>query len=304
MSKGTTLNFKRRPGSFFVPFLALIGMNKHFHSERSFSKISAKWKGHKINEKHLEEFNNICRIDRKEDVSPIYPLTLIYPLIQRILCRKEAPLSMFRVLNNRIQLLQHQSLRIDDTFDIHCELTGYRIRPKGLEIYISSVLKTAETPVWQNIQTFYYRGKFGTPDEEYKPPMHDLIPDSEHIKTWFLPEGIGRRFSKISGDTNAIHYSKRWARMFGFERDFAQPLLVLGTSFQSLAHGGIKRALYMDVFLKGQLYYGRDIIIKGIVNKQNSRFDIYCGENPRPSMSGLLESVEEDKILEQGLTVT
>ncbi len=298
MSRSIHLNYHSRPSTIFSALLALLGSSKTFNNSHSIPEIKAKQERIKIRNKHLNNFNHICGINNSNAISLIYPFTFAYPLLQRILCHKEAPLSMFRVVNSRLQVLQHRPVDIDEILSLSCILKGHRIRPKGLEIYISSIVKADGEPVWENLQTFYYRGDFGAADLKYAPPLFEPIEDTCRTVKWYLPEGIGYDFAKISGDGNGIHYSKRWAHMFGFERDFAQPLLILAKAMEYLLKAGSTKPTYIDVILKGPIYYGKDVIIKSNSNKTDMRFDIFCKENSRPCICGKITSDQKSTIRE------
>lgn len=283
------LNFYKRPNGPIVPILALFGMNKWSRDGASFSTISAKWSGAKLTDKQLFQFNRLCNINHTQSTSIVLPLSFIYPLIQRILARREAPLSLFQVLNTRIQVFQHRAIRIDEMLDIACETRTPRIRPKGLELDITSTIKSGNETRWESVLTFYYRGQFGKSDESHKSLELDPIVGGDTIAQWFLSEKVGLRFARISGDWNGIHYSKRYAQMLGFERDFAQPLLVLAKVADYLIDVDSEERTALDVRLKGQLYYERKVTLKGATIDNDTRFDVYSEGNPRPSISGRIE---------------
>lgn len=295
------LIFNNRPSILVTSFLALLGISNSFSPEDPFPAISADWKNLYLDENHLKRFNSICDIKDDLSISPIYFLTLAYPLIQRILCQKSAPLSMFKVLNTRLQLLQFRPFRKNEPFSIHCHLNRFRVLPKGLEVYIHSLVNTHKQVIWENIQTFYYRGEFSEADKEYKIPGFDAIVDPERLDTWFLPEGIGFAFAGISGDGNPIHYSKAWAKVLGFERDFAQPLSVLANSLDRLNVTGESLSLYLDIILKGPVYYGKRIYLEKQTQLSGARFDVFYEGNQRPSMCGCFETVTEKTRLSEML---
>ena len=156
---------------------------------------------------------------------------------------------------------------------------------------LASTIKTGNDTVWENTNTFYYRGKFGETDKSFTPPTMDSMPELAQLADWFLPNGIGYRFSKIVGDNNGIHYFAPYARMFGFKRDFAQPILVLANSIRCLPSLDQDMPLQLDVVLKGPVYYNNNILIKRASKKNSHRFDIYCGEETRPSISCNLKNL-------------
>lgn len=284
--------FNKRPSTISTVLLALFGWSRKFDAEKPFPNITAQWKGVTVEKKHLITFNRLCGINDSAKLPLIYPFTLIYPLLQRILAHKEAPLTIFRTLNSRIQVLQHRRIGIDETLDIRCALVRHRIREKGLEIDIASVIEAAGEPVWENIQTYYYRGQFGAADAAYEPPEFEPIPEADLVAAWFLTAGVGLSFAAVSGDGNGIHYSKMYARIFGFERDFAQPLLVLAGSVERLLNADYDKAVSLDVSLKGPFYYERNIMLKKASIKDATRFDIYSEGNPRPCIEGKLRMFE------------
>jgi hypothetical protein len=296
MATSIDLIFKKQPSIMTTVFYALLGRSSKFDAQKPFPQITAQQKEVTIDKCRLDEFNRICGIKNCDKLPMIYPFALIYPLLQRMLARKEAPLSLFVVLNNRMQVLQRRAIGIDETLDIYCSIAGHRIREKGLEMDIVSVIKSNGTAVWENIQTFYYRGKFGAPDENYQPPhCEDIpIPDANETARWFLPAGIGRSFSKVSGDGNPIHYLKTYARLFGFKRDFAQPLLVLGSALTHLLRTGNDNAVSLDVALKAPIYYENNIILKSSAINDITRFDIYMEGNPLPCICGKLKICDKE----------
>jgi hypothetical protein len=290
MGKSIDLFYKKSPSIKATAFLALLNRSSRFDAEAPFPQITTQQKAVTIDRRKLDEFNRICGIKMSNKLPAIYPFALIYPLLQRMLARKEAPMSLFVVLNNRMQALQHRAIGIDETLDIYCSIAGHRIREKGLEMDIASVIKSNGIAVWENIQTFYYRGKFGAQDENYQPPHCEEIPvpDADETARWFLHAGIGHRFSKVCGDGNPIHYWKTYARLLGFKRDFAQPLLVLGSAFTHLLKDEGDR-ISLDISLKGPVYYENTVILKSKDINGTKRFDILCGDNPLPCICGALK---------------
>ena len=284
------LQYRKMPSFFFLgaPLYAFWGRSKVFHGKESIPPITVKLDRLEINRAHLSRFNKICNIKNRDKISLIYPITLVFPFFQRILCLRQAPLSMFNVLGKRIKIIQLRQICLDETLNIFCEISCVRIVSKGLEIDLSAVIGVAGETVWTATETFFYRGNFGEPDTNAENTAFESIPEAKVIARWFLPGGNGFRFARISGDGNGIHYSKLYARFFGFERDFAQPFLILGNAINHLMDNGNINAISLDVAFKGQFYYKRNVTIKGVKTNGSHRFNIYSEGNDRPCVIGIL----------------
>ena len=292
MTEAIHLRYKKMPLLSFlkVPLYAFWGKSKNFNGKESIPSISATLTRMEINRKHLSRFNKICNIKNSDELSLIYPITLAFPLFQRILSLKQAPLSMFNVLGKYLKIIQYREIGTDEKFDIFCEISSIRIVSKGLEIDLSAVIKIAEKTVWTATETFFYRGYFGEPDTNIEKVAFESIPDAKIIAEWFLHSGNCFRFARISGDGNGIHYSKFYARLLGFERDFAQPFLILGNTLKYLNNNEKNGTISLSVAFKGQFYYDKNVTIKGVEIDGGNRFDIYSDGNDRPCMSGILNN--------------
>jgi len=206
-----------------------------------------------------------------------------------VLARREAPLSLMKALNTRMKIVQHRPIAVGETCDVSCRLAAHRLVEKGLEVDLVCALGILGQIVWESTITFYYRGKFGAADRNDQPPQLESIADAPETARWFLPSGIGFSFARLSGDVNPLHFWKFYAKLSGFERDFAQPLLVLAETLSRLEAKHPSEKYQLDIAFKGPVYYGRDVILKSVENMLGERFDIYSAGNPRPCISGNLQ---------------
>lgn len=280
------LRFLRRPNALLSIALALYGISNDFKSSGQVPKIRAVWEDVKIDPDHLKDFGEVCGLpSHGEFLYPLYPQTFIYPLVLRVLGHKKAPLSVFRMLNTKLQVTSHRRIGVHEPLRIISETGPLRVLPKGLELDLTSSAQANHETVWESLQTFYYRGKFGNGNPSHSDqPELPPISEAKTVASWYLPDGIGFRFARISGDANGIHYSSLYARLHGFKRDFAQPLLILSKSLSCFSDFDPSRFRLLALF-KGPVYYKSNVSLKGISSGEGIRFDIYCEDNPRPSLS-------------------
>lgn len=291
MKPAIILNYKKIPMLFFLraPFYGLWGQSSVFQGKESIPAISVSVEGMKIDKAHLSGFNEICDVTDRDEISLIYPITLVFPFFQKILSMKQAPLSMFNTLGKHLKISRYRQIGVDESLDIVCEISDLHLVPKGLELVLNAVIKAAGEVVWTATETFFYRGDFGDPDTNVENIAFEPIPHAKVIAKWFLPGGNGFRFARISGDGNGIHYSKLYARLFGFKRDFAQPFLILGSAIRHVIDNDDRNVpISLSVAIKGQFYYEKDVVIKGAQMHGANRFDIYSQGNERPCMSGIV----------------
>ncbi|PKN19679.1 MAG: hypothetical protein CVU71_04710 [Deltaproteobacteria bacterium HGW-Deltaproteobacteria-6] len=283
------LVFTKAPSLLTIGLSILRGYRFSLDTAKPFPAMTARRHGIKPDAARLADFARICGIKTGESLPLVYPLTYIYPLVQIMLAHKEVPLSLLNTLNIRTQIIRYRPILPDETCDVCCRLARHRVLEKGLEVDIACALQIAGVTVWESTITFYFRGRFGSPEADFVPPQLEAIPDAPEIACWFLPAGIGFAFAKLSGDGNPIHFWKFYAKMLGFARDFAQPLLVLTKALSYLDEKPSRGKAHLDIAFKGPAYYGRNACLKAKENTQSERFDIYSEGNPRPCICGDLQ---------------
>lgn len=284
--KKIKLNFKKRPSFFNTLVKICLGRSYGFKPKKGIPEIIASWEKIKVNEKHLRGFNKICGINDSNEFPITYPLTLVCPLYLRILAQKKAPLSLFQALNTRCKIIQHRKIGVNEIMDIQSKLMDWRVVEKGLELDLYSAINIRDEIVWENTNTYYYRGRFGEADADFLYSKLEPIPDAEQLGKWFFPAGVGFKFARISGDTNGLHFMPRYSRMLGYKRDFAQPFLMIANSIEYLPDLEDSQAICLEAEIKGPIYYNSELSLKNLGTQEFNRFDVYCQDNPRPCLSG------------------
>ncbi len=282
------LTFNHKPSAMYTLWQAFRWRKSRFKAEEEMPVIHARRAGLRIEHRHLKAFYEICHIRPLPSLHILYSLTLCYPYMMRILCRREMPFSLFKVLNTRTSITMLRAIGPDEVFNIDCYNAPVRIISKGLEADIVSEIRVGGEKVWQSITTYFLRGRFGQGEKSHTPLRLAPIADAPVIKEWYLPAKDRFRFARVSGDTNGLHYGAPYARMQGFKRDFAQPIRIVAECVSSLPDVDMKRPVRLDFFLKGPVYYESTLVLKNKRMKDKNRFDLYCQGNSKPCISGEL----------------
>jgi len=283
MPANTHFRFEQRPSDLGL-FLTII---RHSRSQgrnpQDALSLRASWHDIAIDLRHLHAFHQACSLDAAAGISILYPMTLTYPLILRMLSSGTAPMPLFRALNTRMLMQQHRALKADDRPSIDAEVTAVRNVKKGLELDLQARMLVDGAPTWDCSMTFFYRAR-SNGSAAASPDAGMRVTRSDFHANWYLPSSGALRFGRLSGDTNPIHYGKFYAKAFGFERDFAQPLLVLGQAISRLPAPPADQGQQLEARLKGPVYYERNLKLQGERNANGICFEVYCEPNPKPSI--------------------
>jgi hypothetical protein len=306
------LTFTKAPTFFTIFSAAINSRSVPFDPQAPLVPITARRDGIIPNPEHLHKFGRICGFETSGRFPLVYPLTFIYPMVQVMLARREMPLLLSRMLNTRMRVIQQRHMDLNERMDASCQLAGHRMLEKGVEVDVYCTIAISAQVVWECMITFYYRGRFGTADpvrqafipcrnchfhgdtsvwitDEQSPAALDAIPDAPEIARWYLPSGSGLAFARLSGDFNPLHYWTGYAKILGFERASAQPLLVLAKTLSRLEAKHPTEQFILDIAFKGPVYYKSNVILKSLENSKSERFDIYCEGNPKPCICGKLQ---------------
>ncbi len=291
MTNLKTVQFNKKPSDLMTLLQAYRSRKSRFTSENDIPEIHVIRSDLKIDTEHLKLFNSICGIDTTLNLHIMYPFTLAYPYLMRILCRKEMPFSQFKILNIRNRITMFRQIKPDELFTIDCYNSAVRTVTNGLEFEFKAEIYSGIEKVWETTATYFNRGKFGTADPLYKTPRLDPAENPQIINQWFLDAENRFKFGRISGDTNGIHYSPLYAKMFGFKRDFSQPIRVTARCVSELPDHKADKPGILEFYMKGPVYYKSKLTLKNRKTDSSDRFDLYCEGNEKPCISAKLVAI-------------
>ncbi len=289
------LEYTKRPSLLPIYLGALPVQRKGLKPRENFPPMTSSLKSNKINIGHLNKF--LKYFDKNENCpTPLtYPLTLIFPLHMLILGHREFPLLYVRMMQIRNHIIQHRPIERTDIIDINCRILTQRRVVKGIEMDVVSIISVEGKPVWENLNTYFFPGRFGNPDNPS--PQSKIKPLSEKYEelVFSITSKGGFKFGLLTGDYNGIHYYSRYARMMGFERSFAQSYMSITKCLMHIPEFESKNQLKLDAMYKGPVYYNRPLTMKKSKINNGFRFDLYCEGNERPSVVGSLFDIKKDK---------
>lgn len=282
---------KKQPSMVYTIWQGLRNTGKNSSPEKHIPNLSIAWPGVCISPKHLQAFCRICDIPIDFPMPFLYPFTFAYPCMLRLVSQSVFPFSMFKMLHVRSQTTVYRPMSENDLLNITCTTSDQRQLIKGIEFDLQTCIRVHRETVWENTSTFFVRKKADVKESAFKPRRLTNIDHAEIIDKWYLPAKDRFGFARISGDSNGIHYSKRYAKMLGFQRDYAQPLRVAAKCIETLPRSMDHELIRLHLHYKGPVYYNNELTLKYQETEEGQRFDLFCEGNRKPCIRGMMEFI-------------
>ncbi len=226
----------------------------------SLPKLKICLKNVSANLKKLNEYRRVCGFPVSGSMPVTYPHILAFPLHMELLVNPLFPFPLLGLVHVRNDITQYRAIGNQEVLDIECELAGPTAVSKGLEFDIVTKVSVGGKLVWESVSTNLFRTKGDGSDKKDGEKKEDTF-SADNIDFWNVPENIGRRYAKVSGDTNLIHIHAVTAKLFGFPRAIAHGMWskarALGALDSQLPKGPFKVsvAFKLPVFLPNKVQF-------------------------------------------------
>lgn len=297
MNEAKTFEFKSCPPFLPMYFRAVFCRKPRLNPTKAFPRFQAHWDGVHIGGNKLEAYNSVCGYSDMDKVPLLYPHIASAPLQMALISDPEFPVRLLGAIHQRNHVQQYRPLKKDETLNIACRVGDNRVVKQGMEFDVLAVADTNGERVWESISTYLARGKFNNPADP--PPIADMpeLESAGEEVSWQVAPNMGRRYARVSGDYNLIHLSSLIARAFGFPRSFIHGMWSASACLAHLPSMPETFPLRYDIAFKGPVFLGSKVMMKVEGDKSRSRFDLYCQDNPRPCIKGLIYAQENPQPL-------
>jgi len=281
----TVLTYDSLPA--FGPFYKniLFKSRKGMKKGDALPDIRSEWKCAQVDPERLKAYREVCALPASDHLPILYPHILTGGLHMAILTHEDFPLSLMGAVHMRINILEYRPIDPAETLDIVCALKGYRVIKAGIEIDVTTLLTSGGEPVWESLNSYLVRGKYGEPDEA---SPYASVPgeiSGEPAAEWHVPNGQGRKYAAVCGDYNPIHLYPITAKLFGFKRDIIHGMWSAAKCLGNVdAPAGHPQRC--DVLFKGPVFMDSHCRLIKQTQDGGQRFDLFCGKNDRPVIQG------------------
>jgi acyl dehydratase len=275
------LEYSSKPSA--IGFMANVWHpSRGFADDGQLPDIEARWSGHRTSPRDLVEFLDLSGMPTGESLSILYPHTASFPMLMAVLSHPAFPLPIWKVLQVRNRLIQHEPIAPDAVLDFTVRTGERRVLDKGVEMDLRVEAKAGGRTVWEAVDTFYARGRFGSAQAE---PSASPGVGGTTATGWRMPEHGRWRYGRLSGDFNPLHMSSWYARRLGYASAFAHPQRAIG---QCLGHLGAAHhaPMELDTWIKGPVFYGARVSLRSEPRAAEHLFALHVGDDTRPAIVG------------------
>jgi acyl dehydratase len=201
----------------------------------------------------LAAYARVCGYGVTDVLLPTFPHVLTFPLQVALMSDRSFPLALVGLVHvrNRIDVLR--PIGTGEALDLEVWAERFALHRAGATVDLCASVSAGGAEVWRGRSTYLARkvtAPEGAPASDNDVDVGD-IPDG--TIRWRVPDDIGRRYAKVSGDVNPIHMSSLTAKALGFKRAIAHGMWVKAHALAAL-EGRLPSAMSVDVAFRKPLF--------------------------------------------------
>ena len=202
--------------------------------------------GVEIDREHLTAYDRVCGFRLADTVPATYPHMHTFPLAMQLMTASDFPFPVIGLVHIRNEIEQLRPIAADETLDLRVWTAELEPHPKGTQFRIHSEVGVGDEPVWRSVNTYLRKGDG---EGEKKSSDDEPVEPDEPAALWDVPDDTGRRYAKVSGDSNPIHLRRSTALAFGMSRPIAHGMWSKARCLAAL-EGHLPDAFTVDVAFK------------------------------------------------------
>lgn len=259
--------------------------SRGFSGDGQLPDIEARWSGHRTSWRGLADFFQLSGMPAGEGLSILYPHTVSFPMLMAVLSHPAFPVPIWNVLQVRNRLVQHEPIAPDAVLDFTVRTGERRVLEKGVEMDLRVDAQSGGRTVWEAVNTFYARGRFGAEGAPQAEALASPGVAGTSATEWHMPAHGRWRYGRLSGDVNPLHMSDWYARRLGYARAFTHPQRAIG---QCLGHLGAAHhaPMQLETWIKGPVFYGARVSLRSEPRPAEQLFALHVDDDARPAIVG------------------
>lgn len=244
-----------------------------------------------IDKSDLQDYRRICGFADNGQVPPTYFAVLSQSLQMNMMVDEAFPFAMLGLVHVENSVTQHRRIADTETVSMSVSFANLRDHDKGKQFDFVTQVHNGDELIWEGTSTYLSRQKTQNTGQDKKPKTVNEKPkvaaDDMH-NIFAVPEDIGRRYAKVSGDFNLIHLHAVTAKVFGFPKAIAHGMW---SKAKCLSLMDLPEAYTVDVAFKLPILLPSEVELIGdnprkLKDQSSISFDLYSAKNDKPHLAG------------------
>ncbi len=230
-----------------------------------------------VDQAHLAAYNEVCGFRVGSTVPITYPHVLGFPLQLGLMTDRAFPFALPGLVHiaNRVTRSRPLAAAEPLVLDVHTE--NLRPHDRGTQFDVVTTATAAGETVWTDTSTYLKRGNGSGSGSPADPPPPTAV--------WQVPDDIGRRYARVSGDRNPIHLHPWTAKAFGFPRAIAHGMWTKARCLAAF-EGRLPDACTVDVRFKAPVLLPATVDFSAAPD--GTRFALHHPRSGKPHLTGTI----------------
>jgi acyl dehydratase len=199
-----------------------------------------------VDREHLAAYDRVCGFRLSDTLPPTYPHMIAFPLAMQLMTATDFPFAVIGLVHINNLIEQRRPIDAAEELTVRVWTGELGEHPKGKKFEIHAEASVDDEVVWRSVNTYLRKG--GGSGEK-KDSGEDVVEPDEPGAVWSVPDDIGRRYAKVSGDSNPIHLRRSTALAMGMSRPIAHGMWTKARCLAAL-EGHLPDAFTVDVAFK------------------------------------------------------
>jgi acyl dehydratase len=161
---------------------------------------------------------------------PCAPQVLATGLHMKILGDDRYPLPVLGMVHLENVIEETRPIPASSTLELRAVLQGHQRVARGVTVEIVTEAHVGGVLAWRSVLTALVRDKVASGEKKPREERKEEAERWASSSSVSLPEDLGRRYARISGDANPIHWNRFTAKPFGFPRAIIHGMWTLARS--------------------------------------------------------------------------
>ncbi len=280
-----TLYGKAVAGSTVKPVLKRMPViGGRFGRERKLPDQELVLQDAEIDRDHLAAYNRVCGFRLTDQLPPPYPHMIAFPLGMQLMTASDFPFAVIGLVHIRNVIEQLRPIAADERLTMRVWTDDLTSHPKGTQFDVRAEATTYDETVWRSTSTYLRKGDGGGDGKSEKKRDEGDEP-AEPNAIWDVPDDIGRRYAKVSGDSNPIHLRRSTALAFGMSRPIAHGMWIKARCLAAL-EGHLPAGFSADVAFKLPVMLPAKVAFASWEEDGARAFSLRDAKSGKPHLSG------------------